>query len=106
MAKRKVNKAAIVRDYLAKHPNTGPLEVAEALKAHKIEAVYVTDVKMKLKRRTRNKLQQRQRSSTRMAYTSSEENIIVAAEFIRSCGGIDEALEAFEIAQKVAQTLD
>ncbi len=41
-----------------------------------------------------------------MAYTSSEENIIAAADFIRSCGGFDEALEAFEIAQKVARALD
>ncbi len=33
MAKRKVNKTAMVRDYLAKHPNAGPSEVSKALKA-------------------------------------------------------------------------
>ncbi len=100
MAKRTVNKTAIVRDYMAKHPNASPLEVAEALKAHGISASYVSNIKIKLKKRTR------QRPSTRTAYTSSDGNVIAAAEFIKSCGGLDEAHEAFEIAQKVARTLE
>jgi hypothetical protein len=100
MAKRKVNKTAMIRDYMAKHPNAGPSKVAEALRAHKISASYVSNVTTKLKKRPR------QRPSTRTGYASSVENIIAAAEFIKSCGGIDEAIEAFEIAQKVAQALD
>ncbi len=100
MAKRKVNKTAMIRDYMAKHPNAGPSEVAEALRALKISVAYVSNVKTNLKKLTR------QRPSTRTAYASSEGNVIAAAEFIKSCGGLDEAIEAFKIAQKVAQTLD
>ncbi len=99
MAKRKVNKTAMIRDYMAKHPNAGPSEVAEGLRAHKISVSYVSNIKLKLKKDTR------QRPSTRHD-ASTDGNVIAAAEFIKSCGGIDEALEAFEIAQKVAQTLD
>ena len=101
MAKRIVNKTAMIRDYMAnKHPNAGPSKVAEALRAHKISVSYVSNIKTKFKKRTR------QRPSTRTAYSSSEGNVIAAAQFIKSCGGLDEALEAFEIAQKVARAID
>ncbi len=99
MAKR-INKTAMIRDYMAKHPNASPLEVAGALGEYNIGAGYVSNVKMKLKKLTR------QRPSTRTAYASSDGNVIAAAEFIKGCGGLDEALEAFEIAQKVARTLE
>ena len=100
MAKRKLNKTAMIRDYMAKHPNAGPSEVAEGLRAHKISVSYVSNIKLKLKKDTR------QRPSTRTAYASSEGNVIAAAEFIKGCGGLDEAIEAFEIARKVARTLE
>ncbi len=100
MAERIVNKTAMIRDYMAKHPNASPSKVAEALRAHKISASYVSKVKTKFKKRTR------QRPSTRTAYASSDGNVIAAAEFIKGCGGIDEATEAFKIAQKVARTLE
>ncbi len=100
MAKRQLNKTAMIRDYMAKHPNAGPSKVAKALRAHKISASYVSKVKTKFKKRTR------QRPSTRTAYASSDGNVIAAAEFIKGCGGIDEALVAFEIAKKVARMLD
>ena len=100
MAKREVNKTAMVRDYMAKHPNAGPSEVAEALTAHGISASYVSNIKSKLKKRPR------QRPSTRTAHASADGNVIAAAEFINSCGGFDQALEALDIVQKVAQTFD
>ncbi len=99
MAKR-INKTAMIRDYMAKHPNVGPSEVAKALRAYKIPVSYVSNIKTKLKKGTQ------QRPSTRTAYASSEGNIIAAAEFIKSCGGLDEALESFEIAQNVARAVD
>jgi hypothetical protein len=99
MAKRKVNKTALVRDYLTKHPNAGPSKVAQAFKEYKISASYVSNIKSKLKNRTR------QRPSTRTAYASADGNVIAAAGFIKRCGGIDEALEALDIVQKVIRAL-
>ena len=100
MAKRKVNKTAMIRDYMAKHPNAGPSKVAEALRAHKISARYISNIKSVLKKRTR------QRPSTRTAHASSDGNVIAAAEFINGCGGFDEAMEAFEIAAEVIRALE
>ena len=48
MAKRRVNKSKLVRDYLAEHPTAGPKEVAEALSKHKISAAYVSNIKFKM----------------------------------------------------------
>jgi hypothetical protein len=100
MAKqKKANKTAMIQDYLAKHPNASPSEVANALKKYKVTGPYVSSIKLKLKK------SQQQRHSTNTA-DASIENIIAAAEFIGSCGGVEKALEAFEIAEKVARVLD
>ena len=106
MAKRrKVNKTAIVQDYLAKHPNAGPAEVAKSLKEHMISTAYVSNIKSRLKRGTRNKVRKPKGPSTRKLYASADENVIAAARFIKSCGGVEEAVAAFGIAQKVARAL-
>ncbi len=106
MAKRiKVNKTVLVQDYLAKHPNAGPAEVAKSLKEHMISAAYVSSIKTRLKRGTRNKVRKLKGPSTRKLYASVDENVIAAARFIKSCGGVEEAAEAFGIAQKVARAL-
>lgn len=104
MAKRrKVNKTALVKDYLAKHPNARPAEVSKSLKEHKISTAYVSNIKSKLKWGT-NKVPKRPGSSAD-THTSTVKNVLAAAHFIKSCGGIEEATEAFEIAQKVARAL-
>jgi hypothetical protein len=52
MAKKSVNKSALVRDYLAKHPEKGPSAIAKQIAAEqgvKITGKFVTSVKTKLK---------------------------------------------------------
>ena len=106
MAKwRKVNKTAMVQDYMANHPNAGPAEVAASLKEHDITAAYVSKIKTKLKRGASNNVQKRQGSSTGTHGGSADKNLMAAAHFIKSCGGIEEAVAAFEIARKVARVL-
>ena len=90
----------MVRNHLSEHPNAGPSEVAEALRAHRIAASYVSNIKSKLKKRLRP------RPSTRTAHASSDGNVIAAAGFIKACGGFDEAMEAFEIAAEVIRALE
>ena len=103
MAKRKVNKTALVRDYMDKHPNAGPSEVANALKAYKIPAGYVSNIKMKFKKGS-GKLARRRRGSG--SANAAGENVVAAAAFIKSCGGIYAARESIEIAQEVARALE
>ena len=103
MAKRKVNKTALVRDYMDKHPEAGPSEVANALKAYKIPAGYVSNIKMKLKKGSGKPLRQRRGSGSTNA---AGENVVAAAAFIKNCGGIDEARRSIEIAQEVARALE
>ncbi len=97
MAKRRVNKTAKIRDYLAEHPDSSAAEVAEALKAYKISASYVSNVKLKLKKNTQP------RPAPRKARASSDKSILAAAEFINGCGGIDAAIEALDIAAEVVR---
>lgn len=99
MAKRKVNKTALVREYMAKHPDAGPSEVANALKAYKIPAGYVSNIKMKLKKGSG-------KSARRRRAGSAGDNVVAAAAFIKSCGGVDEARRSIEIAQEVARALE
>jgi hypothetical protein len=52
MAKKSVNKSALVRDYLAKYPQKGPAAIAQQInqeKGVKLSGKLVTSVKTKLK---------------------------------------------------------
>jgi hypothetical protein len=52
MAKKPVNKSAVVRDYLAKYPEKGPAAIAQQInqdKGLKLPGKFVTSVKTKLK---------------------------------------------------------
>ena len=103
MAKRKVNKTALVKDYMAKYPDAGPSEIANALKVYKIPAGYVSNIKMKLNKGSGKPTRHRRVSSSANA---AGENVVAAAAFIKSCGGIDEARQSIEIAQEVARALE
>ena len=93
MAKRKVNKSKEVREYLAKHPDAMPAEVARALKRFGITAQFVSNVKTKM-------------NSVRAKPDSAVENeIIAAAELIRICGDSKKALESIRIAERVASLM-
>ncbi len=102
--KRKVNKTALVREYLEKHPNAGPSEVSQALKAYQIPPGYVSNIKLKLKKSSNGTVGRRRAAATGSA--NSGENVVAAAAFIQSCGGIAEARQAIEIAQEVARALN
>jgi Mn-dependent DtxR family transcriptional regulator len=83
--KVKVNKSEAIRDYLADHPEAGPKEVAEALKDLGVKPAFVSNVKTKLGRKQ----------------LVTNEPYIAAAQFIRDCGGIKEAIKVFEAVQEI-----
>jgi hypothetical protein len=97
MAKRKINKAEKVRDYQIAHPAAPPKQVAEALKEFGITPNYVSTIKNKMKLGKR-----RRRAAVGETFANgSAEAIVSAARFIKSCGGLEEAREAFRLAEQV-----
>jgi len=49
--KRRVNKSALIREYVVNHPEMGPTAISEQLAKQKIKAspAYVSDIKAKMK---------------------------------------------------------
>jgi hypothetical protein len=49
--KRRVNKSALIREYMTNHPEMGPTAISEELAKQKIRAspAYVSDIKAKMK---------------------------------------------------------
>ena len=95
MAKRKVNKTQLVKDYFAKNPEAGPTEVAEALKKHKISPAYVSNIKFKI----------RHGLNGGSGTGAAPDAVLAAARFIRACGGLDQARKALRAAGEVAEIL-
>jgi hypothetical protein len=44
-AKKKVNKTQLILNTMKKHPTATPMEIAEKLKAYKVSAAYVSNIK-------------------------------------------------------------
>jgi hypothetical protein len=112
MAKRKINKSQKVRDYLAEHPDAGPIAVANALKRYGVSVALVSAIKSKGKTggRKRRKSKATKRRSVRgrrapARRTGQMEPVVAAAELIRVCGGIDEAKSTLDAAGRVASVL-
>ena len=98
MAKQsKINKTELIREYMAQHPEDGPSAVAKALEKYKISAAYVSNIKMKLKGGG---------ILGRGVPNGSAEAVVAAAEFIKMCGGVDQAKAAIRAAEKVVAALD
>lgn len=95
MAKRRVNKTQLVKDYFAKHPDAGPTEVSEALKKYKISPAYVSNIKFKI----------RHGINGGSGIGAAPDTVLAAARFIRVCGGLDEARKALRAAGEVAEIL-
>jgi hypothetical protein len=95
MAKNKVNKTQLVKDYLQEHPKAGPSEIAEALSKYKISKAYISTIKSKL----------RNSGAVGSDLEGRSDLVLAAARFIRLCGGEDEARKALTAAGKVAEML-
>ncbi len=105
MAKRKsVNKSQQIRNYLQKHPNASPKQVAAALKRFGVSAAFVSTVKSQRASRSAGtkSRQPRQAGSTRNGAT---EPVVAAAHLIKMCGGVEQAKRALHTASQVAGVL-
>ena len=103
MAKRKKNKSEAIRQYLAKHPDEPPKNIAKALQ---VQPALVYNVKSMMKAQGRGKNGKKARTTVDSAANGSVDNLISAARLIQSCGSIDAAREALKAAEKVAAALE
>jgi hypothetical protein len=95
MAKRKVNKTQLVKDYLEKHPTAPPRDIAEALSKYEISNAYISSIMFKL----------RHDGAMPTSWGGRSDLVLAAARFIRVCGGEDEARKALTAAGRVAEML-
>jgi arginine repressor len=108
MAKKPVNKAQAVRDYLKTHPSTTNKEVAEALTKQgiKLSPNHVANIKSKMavskgKRKRRGKAAKVMSTKTGVGV----HEIKAAFVLLKQCGGIECAKAALDAAREIQKVL-
>ncbi len=108
MAKKAVNKAQSVRDYLKAHPGTANKEVAEALTKQgiKISANHVANIKSKMAV-SKGKRKRRSKAATAMSTKSGVGVHEIKAAFVllKQCGGVESAKKALDAAREIQKVL-
>jgi hypothetical protein len=108
MAKKQVNKAQAVRDYLKAHPGTGNKELAEALTKQgvKISANHVANIKSKMAV-SKGKRTRRGKAARAMSTKSgiSVHEIKTAFGLLKECGGIEGAKAALAAAVEIQKIM-
>jgi hypothetical protein len=113
MAKRKINKSLVIREYAAANPEAGPSAIVKGLAEQGLK-VSVALVSQALKNSSSEpkkrgrpakgtaKAKPNAASSKVAANFSSVDHLLLAAEFSHKIGGIDAALDALNAVKKIA----
>lgn len=112
MAKRKINKTAVVKEYLEAHPNAGPSEVVDALGEKKIEvtANYVSNIKSKSKGKGKSSGKRIVRRGRKPAAAQASANgslsgkLAEAIHLVEKVGGIEKARETLDAVKALEKT--
>ncbi len=99
MAKRRVNKAQIIRDYLSEHGmDTLPKDIIDNLKSRRIRvsAAQVSNIKTEL-RGGRAKTSRARKAAGGLDLDS----LLEAKRYVESAGGIDAAKQALDALEKL-----
>jgi hypothetical protein len=103
--KRRVNKSALIREYLANHPEMGPSEISETLAKQKIKAspAYVSDIKAKMKSGAAPSKPGRKKAKTSSASQDMAQagNLMMNAIDLVMRAGYKEAQSMIEMASKL-----
>lgn len=103
MAKKKLSKSAQVRLYMAKHPGARAAEIAKSVGVPP-GLVYNVRALDKKKNEGASKSTPTRRRSVAPS-KSGENEILMAANFVQSCGGLSEARKALDAVEQVAKAL-
>ncbi len=103
MAKRKTNKSEAIRQYMAKHQNATAAEIAKALK---VQIGLVYQVKQGMAAKAKKKAGKGRGRPVAASSDTSVNQVIAAANLIKSCGSTEQARQALKAAEKVAKALE
>ena len=100
MAKKKTNKSALVREYLATFPGVGPSELSAKIKTdHRVDVppAMISNLASRMKRTTTSPNQVQLDSASMLTA------ILTASTLIQQCGSLAAAQEALQAAQKIKE---
>jgi hypothetical protein len=110
MAKRKVNKSQLIREYHASNPTANHSDIARAITEMGFNASPAL-VNQALKGSTKAKTKVARKLPVAKASVSNDhgtvnvDQIILAADFCRACGGIENAIAALNAVKKIADKM-
>jgi hypothetical protein len=113
MAKTKVNKSKIIRDYYLEHPGAGPTEIANAITAlgYSVGPAHVNQALKSLKQAGRKKNGRGRPAQPAAAIKKTMDSrqgmsqLKMASEFCQACGGVDAAIELLQDLKSIAAKL-
>lgn len=91
MAKRTVNKTALIKAELDKNPAAKPKQIAATLKKHGVTAAYVSTIKTSLGKKTGKKKPGRAARSRATGEKVALNDLVKAKEFADELGGVEQA---------------
>jgi arginine repressor len=112
MAKKKVNKSALIREYFKNNPTAGLTEIARAIseQGHPVSPAHVNQALNGLRKKRKKGRGRPIASASKRAATSSSSNramdqLSLAAEFCKACGGVDIAIDVLNSLKQIASKL-
>jgi hypothetical protein len=100
--KKSITKAARVRQYREKHPESTPKQIADALRDYGVTAQYVSMLKVKDRQRAGKDAVPPIATNATTSPAVPVDAMVSAAKLIQQCGGIEHAREALDAAAEVA----
>lgn len=98
MPRKKMNKSQLIRDYKAKHPESRPVEIVEALKAHKVSAQLVANV---LHRANGGKKSKRGRKAGGKSNGLTLDSLLAAKKLVDELGSVEAVKAALNALEKL-----
>lgn len=110
MAKRKVNKSLLIREYFKANPKAGLTEIARAIteQGHTVSPAHVNQALGGLRGKSKRGRGRPAGSTNRVAATThskSMDQLSLAAEFCKACGGVDSAISALQTLKSIASKI-
>lgn len=112
MAKRKVNKSELIREYFKSHPEAGLTEIARALtdQGHPVSPAHVNQALASVRSTRRKKGRGRpagskNRTTAPVAGSKSLDQLSLAADFVKAFGGVDSAISALQTLKLIASKI-
>ncbi|MBI2480492.1 MAG: hypothetical protein HYV60_18255 [Planctomycetia bacterium] len=102
MAKKKVNKAHLIKEAMSATPEAKPKEIAEALKEYGVTATYVSNIKGLMNAKRKKRRRRKGSTSKRVGRPAATTDTLDAAiKFVEQCGGLKAARVAIEKIERI-----